>query len=76
MSDFERMLDEKASEAEEIIKSFLPAEEGYQKKVIEAMNYSVMAGGKRINDLTQKHLENGDIARGELLEEYKQQQKV
>jgi hypothetical protein len=34
-----------------------------------------MAGGKRINDLTQKHLENGDIARGELLEEYKQQQK-
>ena len=31
------------------------------------------AGGKRISDLTQKHLENGDIARGELLEEYKQQ---
>ncbi len=48
MSDFDNLLDKKAQEAEEIIKSFLPAEEGYQKKVIEAMNYSVMAGGKRI----------------------------
>ncbi|SEL42153.1 geranylgeranyl diphosphate synthase, type II [Butyrivibrio sp. ob235] len=48
MSDFDKMLDSRAAEAEDIIKSFLPAEEGYQKKVIEAMNYSVMAGGKRI----------------------------
>ncbi|WP_044913709.1 polyprenyl synthetase family protein [Butyrivibrio sp. WCE2006] len=48
MSDFDNLLDKKAQEAEEIIKSFLPAVEGYQKKVIEAMNYSVMAGGKRI----------------------------
>ena len=48
MPEFERLLDEKAAEAEAVIKKFLPAEEGYQKKVIEAMNYSVMAGGKRI----------------------------
>ncbi|MCR5343009.1 MAG: polyprenyl synthetase family protein [Butyrivibrio sp.] len=48
MSEFVKLLDEKAGEAEEIIRKYLPAEEGYQKKVIEAMNYSVMAGGKRI----------------------------
>ena len=33
---------------EKIIKSYLPKEEGYQKKVVEAMNYSVLAGGKRL----------------------------
>ncbi|MBQ9990760.1 MAG: polyprenyl synthetase family protein [Lachnospiraceae bacterium] len=35
-------------EAESIIKSWLPEEKGYQKKVMEAMNYSILAGGKRI----------------------------
>lgn len=36
---------------EKIIKSYLPKEEGYQKKVVEAMNYSVLAGGKRLRPL-------------------------
>ncbi len=35
-------------QVEEIIKKYLPAEEGFQKNVIEAMNYSIQAGGKRI----------------------------
>ena len=35
-------------EAEQIISSYLPKEEGYQKTVIEAMNYSFLAGGKRL----------------------------
>ncbi|WP_026660628.1 polyprenyl synthetase family protein [Butyrivibrio sp. AC2005] len=48
MPEFVSLLDDKAAEAEAVIKKYLPAEEGYQKKVIEAMNYSVMAGGKRI----------------------------
>lgn len=48
MPEFESLLNEKAAEAESIIGSFLPPEEGYQKRVIEAMNYSVLAGGKRI----------------------------
>ncbi len=48
MSDFELMLNEKAQEAEDVLKKFLPKEEGNQKLVIEAMNYSVLAGGKRI----------------------------
>ena len=35
-------------EAEQIITSYLPEEKGYQKTVIEAMNYSFLAGGKRL----------------------------
>ena len=38
-------------EAEQIISSYLPKEEGYQKTVIEAMNYSFLAGGKRLRPI-------------------------
>ena len=36
---------------EEVIREFLPKEEGYQKEIMEAMNYSVLAGGKRLRQL-------------------------
>lgn len=45
---FRDLLDNKTAEAEEILKTFLPEEKGYQKTVIEAMNYSILAGGKRL----------------------------
>lgn len=35
-------------EAEQIITSYLPEEKGYQKTVIEAMNYSFLARRKKI----------------------------
>ena len=38
-------------EVEQIVTSFLPKEEGYQKTVLEAMNYSVSAGGKRLRPM-------------------------
>ena len=38
-------------EAEQIISSYLPEENGYQKTVIEAMNYSFLAGGKRLRPI-------------------------
>lgn len=38
-------------EIEEIIKGYLPKEEGYQKTIFEAMNYSVLAGGKRLRPM-------------------------
>ena len=40
--------EKRIEEVEEIIRNWLPREEGYQKKVIEAMNYSILARGKRI----------------------------
>jgi geranylgeranyl diphosphate synthase, type II len=34
-----------------IIEKYLPKEEGYQKEIEEAMNYSVLAGGKRLRPM-------------------------
>lgn len=36
---------------EETIKKYLPKEVGYQKTIMEAMNYSVLAGGKRLRPM-------------------------
>ncbi len=41
----------KIDEVEQMIKSFLPEEKGWQKTVLSAMNYSVLAGGKRLRPL-------------------------
>ncbi len=49
--DINVAINEKALAIEEIIKSYLPAEEGYQKTVLEAMNYSILAGGKRLRPM-------------------------
>ena len=47
-NDFNAGLSKRAEHVEEILKKFLPKEEGYAKTVIEAMNYSLLAGGKRL----------------------------
>lgn len=47
--DMERK--EKAEKIEAVIGTYLPKEEGYQKKVEEAMNYSILAGGKRLRPM-------------------------
>lgn len=47
-SDFEARLADKASYVEDVLKKFIPKEEGYARTVIEAMNYSLLAGGKRL----------------------------
>lgn len=49
--NFREELAAKTALTEEIIKGFLPAEEGYQQEIMEAMNYSVMAGGKRLRPM-------------------------
>lgn len=49
--NFNEIRDGKVKEIEELIFSYLPAKEGKQKKVIDAMHYSVMAGGKRLRPM-------------------------
>lgn len=49
--DMNKEIAYKASDADRMIYKFLPAEKGYQKTLFEAMNYSVMAGGKRIRPI-------------------------
>lgn len=43
-------------ETEDVVYSFLPKEEGYQKTIFEAMNYSVKAGGKRLRPLLMREV--------------------
>lgn len=49
--DFKKQLMERISYVEEVIGKYIPKEEGFQKKVIEAMNYSILAGGKRLRPI-------------------------
>ena len=48
---FEQMRKEKIAHIEEVLAKYLPREEGYAAKVMEAMNYSVLAGGKRLRPM-------------------------
>lgn len=49
--DINKEIAYKASDADRMIYRVLPAEKGYQKTVFQAMNYSVLAGGKRIRPI-------------------------
>ena len=52
--DFSFELTNRVEKIEELIKKYLPIEEGYSKIVKEAMNYSVLAGGKRLRPMLMK----------------------
>ena len=51
MNDFNTNLKLKTKEVEDIIYNYFPKEEGKQKIIIEAMNYSLKAGGKRLRPM-------------------------
>lgn len=46
-----QQISEKARQIEEIIGRYLPKEDGFQKTVLEAMNYTMNAGGKRLRPM-------------------------
>lgn len=48
---FQKILQEKVNGIETLLRKYLPEEKGFQKTVLEAMNYSVMAGGKRLRPM-------------------------
>lgn len=50
-SNYAELRDEKVKEIEEILKSYLPEKNGYQKIIMDAMEYSLMAGGKRLRPM-------------------------
>ena len=49
--DIRAEIQTRVDEIEQIIKRYLPAEEGWQKTIMEAMNYSILAGGKRLRPM-------------------------
>lgn len=50
--DFKKAVEE----TEAVVYSYLPAEEGHQKTIFEAMNYSVKAGGKRLRPMLMNEI--------------------
>ncbi|MBQ1392843.1 MAG: polyprenyl synthetase family protein, partial [Lachnospiraceae bacterium] len=51
MKAFQEELKSRVDYIEQVIKEYLPKEEGFQETVIKAMNYSVLAGGKRLRPM-------------------------
>ncbi len=51
MEQIQEAIQRRVADIEEIIRAYLPAETGYQRTVLEAMNYSILAGGKRLRPM-------------------------
>lgn len=49
--EFKTVLKERAIYIEELLNKYMPKEEGYQKTIMESMNYSLSAGGKRLRPI-------------------------
>ena len=53
---FKQELKTRTAEIEQLIKTYLPEESGHQKTILEAMNYSMMAGGKRLRPMLMQEM--------------------
>lgn len=49
--NFNEQRERKVMEIERVLRRYLPKEEGYQKLIMEAMEYNLMAGGKRLRPM-------------------------
>jgi len=68
VENFNQILDKKKNEVESIIYRFIPEKEGKHELLIEAMEYSFKAGGKRLRPLIileSLKLFNGEITEAE-----------
>ena len=64
-SQFMEELQQKVEHINNVLEKFLPAEEGQQRIIFEAMNYSVRAGGKRLRPIIMEetyHMFGGSSA--------------
>ena len=64
-SQFMEELQQKVEHINDVLEKFLPAEEGQQRIIFEAMNYSVRAGGKRLRPMLMEetyHMFGGSSA--------------
>lgn len=49
--NFNEQREQKVMEIERVLRRYLPKEKGYQKLIMEAMEYNLMAGGKRLRPM-------------------------
>lgn len=50
-NDFKAQMERKVRKIEEILQEYLPKQRGYQSIIMEAMSYSLLAGGKRLRPM-------------------------
>lgn len=51
INDFGQIQKQKVQEIEAVLQQYLPQQKGYQKLIMEAMAYSLLAGGKRLRPM-------------------------
>ena len=71
MTAVEAVIEKKAREADEVLKHYLPQKTGWQKTVIEAMHYSVLAGGKRLRPILMQETYRMCGGQGRIVEPFK-----
>lgn len=67
---FNESLSAKVSRIEEIIDKYLPVKAGYQQIIMEAMEYSLKAGGKRIRPLVMNETYEMFGGKGEVIKPF------
>lgn len=68
--NFKEQVQEKAEHIEAVIGKYLPKEQGYQKTVAEAVNYSILAGGKRLRPMLMEESFRLFGGRGDVIEPF------
>ena len=68
--NFKEEYEKRIADIERILKKYLPQREGYQKIIMEAMEYSLMAGGKRLRPMLMKETFCLFGGRGEVIEPF------
>ncbi len=65
--EFQSLLREKTEAIEQMLRRYLPEEKGYQKTVLEAMNYSMLVGGKRLRPMLMQETYEMFGGRGDVI---------
>lgn len=68
--EFESVLKAKTGQIEAVLRKYLPVEEGLQRTVIKAMNYSILAGGKRLRPMLMRETFEMCGGKGEIVEPF------
>ena len=68
--NFKEEYQKRIESIESILEKYLPVQEGYQKIIMEAMEYSLMAGGKRIRPMLMKESFTLFGGEGEIIEPF------
>lgn len=68
--NFKEELAGRTEKIERIIEAYMPKAKGYQRTVIEAMNYSIQAGGKRLRPMLMEETYRLFQGKGSLIEPF------